>query len=65
MVFDREDLQHQPEISFSYRELDAITRAAKGDSDVQRSTLKKLKILAAYSRTKDAYALGDTVITAK
>ena len=65
MVYDREALEKTPRVSFSYMELEAILEAAKGDSDVKKSTIDKLKILMNYARTKNAYGMGNTTISAK
>lgn len=65
MVYDREDLERRPRLSFTHGELEAITEAAKSDDDVRPRTIEKLKILVAYARTKSAYAMGDTIITAQ
>ena len=65
MVYDKEDLERQPRLSFTHGELEAITEAAKADDDIRARTIEKLKILTAYSRTKAAYNKGPTTITAK
>lgn len=65
MVYDREALEITPRVSFSYMELEAILEAAKGDSDIKKSTIDKLKILKNYARTKNAYSMGNTTISAQ
>lgn len=65
MVYDKEDLERQPRLSFTHGELEAITEAAKSDDDVKPRTIEKLKILTAYARTKSAYGQGPTTITAQ
>ena len=65
MVFDKEDLEHRPQITFSHAELALIFQAAKDDGDIKQKTLEKLKILWHYSRTKAAYGKGETIITAR
>lgn len=65
MVYDRETLKKTPRVSFSYMELEAILEAAKGDSDIKKSTIDKLKILKNYARTKNAYSMGNTTISAQ
>lgn len=65
MVYDRETLKKTPRVSLSYMELEAILEAAKGDSNVKKSTIDKLKILKNYARTKNAYSMGNTTISAQ
>lgn len=65
MVYDKEDLEHRPQLSFSHSELALIFQAAKDDGDVKQKTLEKLKRLWSYARTKDAYSQGETIITAR
>lgn len=65
MVFDKEDLQHMPQLVFTHTELAHVVEAAKGSRDITPKTLAKLKSLWFYSRTKDAYGEGTTTITAR
>ena len=65
MVYDKEDLEHRPQLSFSHSELALIFQAAKDDGDVKQKTLEKLKRLWSSDRTKDAYSQGETIITAR
>ena len=61
MVYDREPRA----VKFTHAELEALTEAAKGDSDIKKSTIEKLKTLTAFARTKAAFSMGDTIITAR
>lgn len=65
MVYDREELKKTPRVSFSHVELEAIVEAAKGDSDIKKSTLDKLRILKDFARTKSAYNMGKITISAQ
>lgn len=65
MIYDREDVEKPRAVKFTHAELEALTEAAKCDEDVRKATVDKLKALTAYARTKAAYAMGDTIITAQ
>lgn len=65
MVHDKEYLEQKPRLSFNHAELEAVLEAAKGDSDIKKSTIDKLKILKNYARTKNAYGMGNTTISAQ
>lgn len=65
MVYDREDVEKPRAVKFTHAELEALTEAAKGDSDIKKSTIEKLKTLTAFARTKAAYGKGATTITAR
>lgn len=64
MVLDREDLQKRPALKFSYQELEQILEAMEADEDIKRPTIKKMQALVVWSRTKFAYQVQDTTLTA-
>lgn len=65
MVLDRESLAKGPALSFSYTELEQVLEAARNDEDVRQATIAKLKTLVTFARTKQAYTMRNTTISAK
>lgn len=65
MVYDREALAKPPSLSFSYTELEEIMEAVKGTSSIKKVTLEKLQIIKDFARTKAAYSMSKTTLTAR
>lgn len=65
MVLDRESLAKGPALSFSYIELEQVLEAARNDEDIRQSTVAKLKTLVTFARTKQAYRMRNTLISAQ
>lgn len=65
MVLDKEALQKGPALSFSYTELEQVLEAARNDEDIKQATISKLKTLVTFARTKQAYTMRNTLISAK
>ena len=62
---NKKDLEQRPEMPFTHGELELIVEAAKGDSDIKKSTLEKLKTLWRYARAMSAYGTNKITISAK
>lgn len=65
MVLDKEALRKGPALSFSYIELEEILEAARNDEDIRKTTISKLKTLVTFARTKQAYRMKNTTISAQ
>ena len=66
LVFDKSDMEsNPPTFDFTYTELQQITEALKAYRGMKKETLDKMRSIAAFSRTKWAYQLKKTTITAR
>ena len=55
MVLEREDVEKPRAVKFTHAELEAVTKAAKADSNMKKTTIAKLKAMTAFARTRAAY----------